>query len=441
MNRIQELLDRRRADVDRRKAKRTPQVPNDDRRLNWNRNRFRIFAEIKRSSLSAGSIREIPDLASLALSYEAAGTDAISVLTEEHFFHGSIEDLRSVRKAVRVPVLQKDFIIDPYQILEAKEAGADFILLIARFLTIDQIQEFLELCETIRLNALVEVTDETDLAKIQMPVRFLGVNSRDLETLEVRTERFERLRQKLPEVFLIAESGINSQETLQHVIDLGYNGALIGEHFLRAKDPGAELERFVARTSGGAVRAAPKIKICGITNERDAMMAIDAGASALGFIFAESPRRIAPQQLHEFRQRIPIPCVGVFRGNPTAEIAAIVKDGAIDIAQIYDENCTANVPVWRARTCTTLQQIEQCIVENHQLLDIKLPDKEIEEAWTLLQDRNVFALAGGLHPGNVQRAISLCRPQWIDVARGVEREPGVKDPQKVQQFIQAVNQS
>ena len=449
MSRIQELLARKRADVDSRKAQRTPEVPNDDRRLNWDQNRFRIFAEIKRSSLSAGSIREIPDLLSLARSYESAGADVISVLTEEHYFHGSLQDLKSVRRAVHVPLLQKDFVIDSYQILEAKEAGADFVLLIARFLSVEQIQAFLEICDSIRLNALVEVTDESDLVKIRMPVRFLGVNSRDLETLEVKMDRFERLRQKLPKAFLIAESGINSLETLQRLIELGYNGALIGEHFLRAEDPAKEVKRFVqcgagvppARTSGRDVRATSKIKICGITNEKDAMMAIVAGASALGFIFAESPRRIAPEVLNRFRERISIPCVGVFRGNPSQEIAAIVKDCAIDIAQIYDEDFHADIPVWPAQTLTALQQIENSVFEKQQLLDIKLPEKEMEKAWSLLRNKNVFALAGGLHAENVQRAISLCKPEWIDIARGVEREPGIKDPQKLHRFIQAVNET
>jgi indole-3-glycerol phosphate synthase/phosphoribosylanthranilate isomerase len=435
-----------------------PDVPNDDRCLNWDKNRFRIFAEIKRSSLSAGSIREIPDLLSLARSYQSAGADAISVLTEEHYFHGSLQDLSSVRKAVRVPLLQKDFVVDRYQIFEAKEAGADFVLLIARFLSAEQIQSFLETCDSIRLNALVEITDESDLTKVRVPLRFLGVNSRDLETLEVKTDRFERLRQKLPEAFLIAESGINSLDTLQHVIELGYNGALIGEHFLRAEDPAKELAKFVECTAdilsaarsrlpaqdtvqgGRDVRGTTKIKICGITNEKDAMMAIEAGASALGFIFAESPRRITPDALNRFRERIRIPCVGVFRGNPAQEIAAIVQDCAIDIAQIYDDNCNAAVPVWRARTFTALQQIEDGVFEKQQLLDIKLPEKEMEMAWELLRNKNVFVLAGGLHAENVQRAISLCKPEWIDIARGVEREPGIKEPQKVHQLIQAVNE-
>ena len=171
------------------------------------------------------------------------------------------------------------------------------------------------------------------------------------------------------------------------------------------------------------------------------MMAIDAGASALGFIFAESPRRIAPEALNRFRERISIPCVGVFRGNPAQEIATIVKDCAIDIAQIYDKDCNADVPVWHARTCTALQQIEDSVFEKQQLLDIKLPEKEMEKAWALLRNKNVFALAGGLHSENVQRAISLCKPEWIDIARGVEREPGIKDPQKLHRFIQAVNQT
>src|SRR4029079_19760221 len=162
----------------------------------------------------------------LAIGYENAGAAAVSVLTEEHYFHGSLNDLVAVKKAVRISVLQKDFILDPYQILEAKEAGADFVLLIARFLSTSMISEYLDLCETIRMNALVEITDESDLAKIRPPVKFLGVNSRDLEPFEIDLRRFQTLRLLLPDAFLIAESGLQSIADLRYVIDLGYHGAL-----------------------------------------------------------------------------------------------------------------------------------------------------------------------------------------------------------------------
>ena len=440
MNKIAELLQQKQIDVGRRKSVHTPNPPSDSRLVNWDRKRFRILAEIKRSSLSAGGIRRNLNLQQLARSYESAGASAISVLTEEHYFEGSLSDLTTVRANVSIPVLQKDFILDEFQIMEAKGAGADFVLLIARFLAPEKIRHFLEVCERIQINALVEITDESDLRKVNGPVSYLGVNARDLETLAVDTTRFEKMRDLLPDAYLIAESGINSLETLRNVMALGYHGALIGEHFLRAEDPASELARFVgatlvvARTPGDT-----KVKICGITNERDAELAIRKGASALGFIFAESPRKISVEHLNSFRKNIFIPCVGVFRGNTPTQVQSIVEECRLDIAQIYDDY-SVTFPTWNARLATSLNQIPE-LNEPNLLVDLKLSNSDLPTAWNLLAQRSVFALAGGLHAGNVSEAISLCQPEWVDVARGVEKEPGIKDAEKLREFMNAVKRS
>ncbi len=433
MKTIAELLKRKKTDVEQRKSQHTPDVPLDDRRLYWERNQFRIFAEIKRASLSVGAIRPGLDLDRLARSYEAAGAAAISVLTEEHFFQGSLDDLRQVRRAVSTPLLQKDFILDEFQILEAKEAGADFILLITRFLKPEQIREMQQLCEKIGMNAIVEVTDEKDLQKLDFPVRYIGVNSRDLETLQVDLSRFVRMRDLLPDAYCIAESGIDSVEVLRKVFSLGYNGALIGEHFLRSENPAEELSRFVRSASH------TKVKICGITTERDARTSAELGASALGFIFAESPRRISVESLKSFRERIAVPCIGVFRNQSRQEIESTIAECALNIAQIYD-SCSASIPTWHATTLTSLREIaEQTEASQGRLLDIKIPESDLPQAWELLSRKSLFALAGGLHAGNISQAISLCHPEWVDVARGVESEPGIKDGNKIREFIRLVN--
>ena len=422
------LLDRKRVDVSHRKSKIA--VPSDDRRVHWSRNRFHLIAEIKRSSLSAGEIRGKLDISCIASAYQNAGVSAISILTEEHYFHGSMDDLRAARATVSIPLLQKDFILDPFQILEAKLAGASFVLLIARFLSQEQLREMLRVCEEIRINTIVEITDESDLKKVTEPVHFLGVNSRDLETLQIDLGKFARLRPLLPDAFLIAESGISKEKDLTSVVDLGYHGALVGEHLLRAPDPGAEALRFVRAT-----RKIPKVKICGITNELDARLAIRCGADALGFIFAESPRQIQKEALASFRKQIPreVLCVGVFRGQSANEVAGIMKEFSLDVAQVYDPIDLA-APVWRAKT------ISEPVLEaaNHSLLDVKADDPALSSIWRHLAETNVFALAGGLHASNVSQAIAICEPEWVDVARGVESEPGVKDETKLIEFMRAV---
>ena len=433
MSNMHELLRRKRIDVDKRKSQHTPIIPADDRTVRWNRNEFRIIAEVKRSSLSAGPLRRNLDVVDLAQSYQQAGAAAISVLTEEHYFHGNLQDLQAAAEAVSVPVLQKDFVLDEYQICEAKEAGADFVLLIARFLTSEQLRSFLDLCDSIRMNAIVEVTDRADIDKISGPVAFVGVNARDLETLQVDTSRFERLRNYLPDTWCIAESGITDMETLQRVKELGYHGALIGEHFLRSDDAGQACKEAVHRAR------TPNVKICGITNERDASLAIEAGASALGFIFADSPRSIAVETLKDFRKKIVdrIRSVGVFRGNSPENIQTIVEQCALDIVQTYDA-VRIGVPTWNAKAVSSLAEIQEISGNENLLIDFKLADIELAQAWNSLGSNPVFALAGGLHPQNVRQAISICHPAWVDVARGVERQPGVKDERKLREFVKAV---
>jgi indole-3-glycerol phosphate synthase / phosphoribosylanthranilate isomerase len=433
MNRIQELLKLKRAEIEANKSTLSSiPIPSDQRFIYWDRSKFRIIAELKRASLSAGNIR--PDLqpVGLARSYEAAGASAISVLTEQNFFHGSLQDLIDVRAAVSLPILQKDFILDPSQIAQAKIAGANFVLLIARFLSKTELSELLRFTEQIGMNAIVEITSREDLLKLERPVRYLGVNSRDLETLEVDTNKFEALRPFLPDAFLIAESGIRNLETLQKVIGLGYNGALIGEQLLRSVDPAAELSRFVTASAGQH----PKVKICGITSERDAMMAIHSGAAGLGFIFAESPRRVSKQALKSFRDRIPesVLCVGVFRGQTDQEIMDAAKEFRLDVAQIYD-NVRPRVRTWQAKVVKTLSDFG---LDNHYapvLWDLKAEEMVLRILWKEAAKKNVFALAGGLNPDNVAAAVELCKPDWVDVARGVEHSPGIKDESKVRAFM------
>jgi indole-3-glycerol phosphate synthase/phosphoribosylanthranilate isomerase len=455
MSRIHELLQQKRQQIKLLKRDEIS-VPQDNRQLIWDRNTFRIIPELKRSSLSAGSIRPALQPTVLAKAFEHAGAAALSILTEENYFHGSIEDLAAVRKEVSLPLLQKDFILDEIQIAQAKQAGATFVLLIARFLEKSQLKALAKYSEEIGMNALIEITNRDDLAKIDFPVRYLGVNSRDLDTLQVDTNKFQTLREFLPDAFLIAESGINSIETVQRVIDLGYHGALIGEHFLRCPDPAAELKKFISR---GGSKTCPKVKICGITSEHDAMLAIDAGASALGFIFAESPRRITPRVLTSFRNRIPksVLCVGVFKGQTKAEIHDHMLQHGLDLGQVYDD-IDPGLPFWKARVITSVSDIEPrgCgggvrapslntgdpASDSHfrdagpqTLWDFKAEEPELSFLWNLASKQKIFALAGGLHPGNVAKAVTICNPEWVDVARGVEERPGIKNELKLRAFI------
>jgi phosphoribosylanthranilate isomerase len=272
----------------------------------------------------------------------------------------------------------------------------------------------------------------------------LGVNSRDLDTLAIDTRKFSELRRHLPhDSFLIAESGINNMDLLHEVMDLGYHAALIGEHFLRAAQPGRELRAF-HEAAELHKRSRPRVKICGITSASDAQLAIEAGADALGFVFAKSPRRIDPRTLAEFRAKIPsrVLTVGVFKDQTADEILDVVKKCALDVAQVYD---AMDLPCrsWQAKIIQSANEhwneTNVNKVNNQPLLwDIKAERDRLPVIWReLSRTENVFALAGGLDPENVSDAIAVCHPQWVDVARGVERQPGIKDEKKLQGFITA----
>ena len=203
-------------------------------------NEVNIIAEFKRRSPSKGIIRPDADVLQIVKSYEAGGAAAISVLTEEDYFSGSLDDLRVVREAVKLPVLRKDFVFDEYQVYESAAAGADAILLIVAALDDCLLLDLRRLAEhTLGLDALVEVHTRDEMRRaVACGANLIGVNNRDLRTFEVSLETSLSLAREAPsEVLLISESGLRSREDLRRLHAAGYRGFLIGETFMRAPDP------------------------------------------------------------------------------------------------------------------------------------------------------------------------------------------------------------
>ncbi len=207
------------------------------------KNPVSIIAEIKRRSPSKGVIREHFDPAAIARNYEANGAAAISVLTEEDFFDGSLEHLKQVRATTTLPLLRKDFIFDEYQVFEAAEAGADAILLIAAMLDHDEIERLLNVAHGVGLDVLVEVHDCDELNKtLKHDVKLLGVNNRDLRTFATDISTSIALARDLPaSLTLVSESGIRSREEITRLGAAGFHAVLIGEELMRAQDEGAAL--------------------------------------------------------------------------------------------------------------------------------------------------------------------------------------------------------
>lgn len=197
-----------------------------------------VIAEVKRRSPSKGDLADIPDPAALASAYAAGGAAAISVLTEQRRFGGSLDDLRAVRAAVDVPLLRKDFLVDPYQVLEARAAGADLVLLIVAALDDDLLRRLHDQARELGMQVLVEIHDEREAHRAAaLDPELVGVNARNLKTLAVDPDVFGRLARLLPDRVLVAESGISGAADVQRYVDEGARAVLVGEALVRDGDP------------------------------------------------------------------------------------------------------------------------------------------------------------------------------------------------------------
>lgn len=210
--------------------------------------RINLIAEFKRASPSKGVINDSLDPATAAANYSAGGAAAISVLTEEDFFKGSLDDLRAIKGSVDLPILRKDFMIDEFQIYEAAEAGADAILLIVAALTEEDLKDLLRLAQDeLKMDAVVEVhtAEEMEIAK-RIGAGIIGVNNRDLRTFDVSLDVSRRLIAEKPAgSLMIAESGITSKEEIVELRLLGFDGFLVGETLMRSGDPRQILEAWI----------------------------------------------------------------------------------------------------------------------------------------------------------------------------------------------------
>ena len=206
-----------------------------------------IIAEFKRRSPSKSIINETAKVDDIAIGYENAGVCGMSVLTDEIYFGGTLDDLITARQNCNLPLLRKEFIIDDYQIIEAKAFGADAILLIAAILNKAEIKQFSELAKQLQLDVLLEVHNEEELQKSIMPsLDMIGVNNRNLKTFEVSLDTSKVLSALIPNEFVkISESGISSVDAIKELKTYGYQGFLIGENFMKTNDPGASAAQFI----------------------------------------------------------------------------------------------------------------------------------------------------------------------------------------------------
>ena len=214
-----------------------------------------VIAEVKKASPSKGMLREHFEPAAIARSYQQHGAACLSVLTDGQFFHGKINDLREARAACRLPVLRKDFMIEPYQVFEARAAGADCILLIVAALDPPRMQELESVAHEMGMAVLVEVHDGNELEQaLRLGTPLIGINNRNLRTFETRLDTTLDLLDRIPgNRLVVTESGILKPEDVKTMRDNKVNCFLVGEAFMRAAEPGAELERLFGKMAPPAL--------------------------------------------------------------------------------------------------------------------------------------------------------------------------------------------
>jgi indole-3-glycerol phosphate synthase/phosphoribosylanthranilate isomerase len=366
------------------------------------------IAEVKRRSPSAGDLRPDADPAKLAAQFAAAGASAVSVLVDERFA-GSVDDLAAARAATVVPLLAKGFFTSADELAEMRRAGADAVLLILRDLDDQQCSTLLAHAAELGLDALVEAHDAEELQRaVRLDAPIVGVNARDLATFAIdRRAQLELVSRAPRDRVIVAESGVQSRAQGAAAELAGADAILVGSALMRADDPPAKLAELLSR---------PLVKVCGLTRQEDVDAAAEAGADMCGFIFAETPRR-APAVLD-----VPdhVLSVAVYVGEREETNANLI--------QLYEGGDGRP----RGRDAVLLRDGEQVA----RVVDLPWEEADPLHLQRAAATEGRIMLAGRLGPDNVRTAIAAVRPWAVDAASRLEREPGIKDHEKVRAYIQ-----
>ena len=422
---------------------------------------FNFICEVKKASPSKGIIAEHFPYLDIAKEYEVAGAAAISVLTEPDFFKGDKKYLQEIASTVKIPVLRKDFIIDEYQIYQAKLWGASAILLICACLDVPTLTKFRELADSLGLSSLVEAHDEHEVhMAIDCGARIIGVNNRNLKDFTVDVQNSVRLRNLVQDdVIFVSESGLETPEDIQVLRDNNIGVALMGETFMRSPNKVEKLAYLY-----GPTYYTPKVKMCGISKVETIPAIVDAKPDYMGLVFAPSKRQVTVEQakilVEELHKQYAvrynsetIKTVGVFVNETVENLLKIAEEVKLDVIQLHgdeDESFIqilkeqSNVEVWKAVQVRSAADAEKWIDSSADMLLFDAYHKDERGGtgevfdWSSLDEfERPFMLAGGIDSTNVARAIRTVRPYGIDISSGIETE-GVKDDEKMKAFTNSV---
>ena len=429
---------------------------------------FNFICEVKKASPSKGIIAEHFPYLDIAKEYEVAGAAAISVLTEPDFFKGDKKYLQEIASTVKIPVLRKDFIIDEYQIYQAKVWGASAILLICACLDVPTLTKFRELADSLGLSSLVEAHDENEVQMaIDCGARIIGVNNRNLKDFTVDVQNSVRLRNLVQDdVIFVSESGLETPEDIQVLRDNNIGVALMGETFMRSPNKVEKLAYLY-----GPTYYTPKVKMCGISKVETIPAVLEARPDYMGLVFAPSKRqvtvdlaKILVEELHrgyakkygsdtEHDKNDTIKTVGVFVNETVDNLVTIANETNLDAVQLHGDEDEAfiqslkertNVEVWKAVQIRSAADVEEWIDSSADMLlfdayhkDERGGTGEVFDWSSLDAFERPFMLAGGIDSTNVARAIRTVRPYGIDISSGIETN-GVKDDEKITAFTKIV---
>ena len=435
---------------------------------------FNFICEVKKASPSKGIIAEHFPYLDIAKEYEVAGAAAISVLTEPDFFKGDKKYLQEIANTVKIPVLRKDFIIDEYQIYQAKVWGASAILLICACLDVPTLTKFRELADSLGLSSLVEAHDEHEVQMaIDCGARIIGVNNRNLKDFTVDVQNSVRLRNLVQDdVIFVSESGLETPEDIQVLRDNNIGVALMGETFMRSPNKVEKLAYLY-----GSTYYTPKVKMCGISKVETIPAVVDAKPDYMGLVFTPSKRQVTVDQaktlveeLHkQYANRYNrdaeqysnqtlihqefIKTVGIFVNETLDNLVTIATEVNLDAVQLHGDEDEAfiqslkertNVEVWKAVQVRSAADAEAWIDSSADMLLFDAYHKDERGGtgevfdWSSLDEfERPFMLAGGIDSTNVARAIRTVRPYGIDISSGIETE-GVKDDEKIKAFTNIV---
>lgn len=423
---------------------------------------FNFICEVKKASPSKGIIAEHFPYLDIAKEYEVAGAAAISVLTEPDFFKGDKKYLQEIASTVKIPVLRKDFIIDEYQIYQAKVWGASAILLICACLDVPTLTKFRELADSLGLSSLVEAHDEQEVQMaIDCGARIIGVNNRNLKDFTVDVQNSVRLRNLVQdEVIFVSESGLETPEDIQVLRDNNIGVALMGETFMRSPNKVEKLSYLY-----GPTYYTPKVKMCGISKVDTIPAIVEAKPDYMGLVFALSKRQVTVEQaktlveaLHKQckaqNDTVSIKTVGVFVNETLDNLVTIANEANLDVVQLHGDEDEAfiqslkertNVEVWKAIQIRSAADAAAWIDSSADMLLFDAYHKDERGGtgdvfdWSCLDTfERPFMLAGGIDSTNVARAIRTVRPYGIDISSGIETN-GVKDDEKITAFTKIVN--